>query len=101
MTKLASLVGKRSDLRLQITEQSASAESGKARPTSVLRAIERILARNRLKPSRWSLQQSTENTLGSPSPTAAVGGARPELGTGTSGSPGTQVRYEFQTYQDF
>ena len=101
VTKLASLVGKRSDLRLQITEQSASAESGKARPTSVLRAIERILARNRLKPSRWSLQQSTENTLGSPSPTAAVGGARPELGTGTSGSPGTQVRYEFQTYQDF
>ncbi len=101
VTKLASLVAKRSDLRLQITKQPAFAESGMPRPPSVLRAIERILARNRLKPSQWSIQEGTQNTLGSPSPTAAVGGARPALGTGTSVSPGTQVRYEFQTYQDF
>jgi uncharacterized hydrophobic protein (TIGR00271 family) len=101
LAKLARVVRLRPDLRLQITEQPASGESGKARPTSLLREIERIFVQSRLEPSRWSIQQSTENTLGSPRPAAAVGGARATLGTGTSGSPGTQVRYEFQTYQDF
>ncbi len=102
LTGLVAVLVKRPDLKLQATVSAESSDPEALKTSRLLREVEGILSRSRLKASQWSVQV-VPPTIAAPLPTTTAGNVSAVASAKGPAYPAAQglVRCNFKVYQEF